>query len=168
MRPRTYRLCRAARRRPCHTAPSAPGQDVVRAEVRLWLVDDDGIDGEEPMPAVLSYTATEPYAVTLTYHATQWEFSRELLAAGVAVPAGIGGVLVKPAWSDADGEAGVVMVLQAEPEAGCVVQWWTPAGPVQEFLRRTCALVPLGAEPVQPGLDDAIARLLSGPGEAGI
>jgi hypothetical protein len=167
---RPYRLCRAAepgawRKRIRSTRSS----HAASAQISLWLVEDGRLDDDEPVQATITYRAVEPYSVVLVYHQTEWEFARELLSQGLITAAGQGDVRIRSACSEADHEVGMVFTLTPEDGVDCLVEWWTPLEPVQRFLERTNALIPLGSEPAHPGLDATIARLLSSePGEAGV
>ncbi|WP_149185200.1 SsgA family sporulation/cell division regulator [Streptomyces sp. TRM49041] len=114
----------------------------------------------EVVPAVLRYDCDDPYAVRMVFPApatlegveVAWEFSRELLAAGLDAPSGTGDVRVRPFGHDRTGVEfhaveGVAMVHVRTTD-------------VRRFLRRSRQLVPLGCEYLFLDLDHDLAELL--------
>ena len=72
----------------------------VSAELGLSLVVPE--HGAVPLVASLCYGAADPYAIRMAFHVgtedpVEWIFSRDLLSAGLAGPAGEGDVQVWPA-----------------------------------------------------------------------
>ena len=69
--------------------------------------------------ASLLYSAGDPYAVRMVFHAgtdepVEWIFARDLLAAGLGKPSGLGDVRAWPSPSGAgDGEAVLNIVLSS-------------------------------------------------------
>lgn len=117
----------------------------------------------ETLPAVLSYDPADPFAVrmafpapaTLEGTAVLWEFSRELLAAGMDTPAGLGDVRVRPFGYDRT-------VLEFHAAEG-IAMVHVRTDEVRRFLRRAQELVPAGDEHRFLELDRGLARLLDGP-----
>lgn len=81
-----------------------------------------------------------------------WAFSRELLAAGVDAPAGLGDVRVRPYGYDR-----TVVEFHA-PEGVAMVHIRT--GELRRFLGRVQAVVPAGREHLYLDLDHNLAELL--------
>ncbi|WP_228973801.1 SsgA family sporulation/cell division regulator [Streptomyces sp. DH12] len=112
------------------------------------------------VPAVLGYACADPYTVRMTFPAAAtlegvevvWEFSRELLAAGLEGPAGLGDVRVRPY-----GHGRTVVEFHA-CEGVAVIHLRT--GELRDFLRRALDLVPAGREHLHLDLDGRLARLL--------
>lgn len=112
------------------------------------------------VPARLHYDCGAPFAIRMVFPApatlegveVAWEFSRELLAAGVVAPTGVGDVRVRPY-----GRERTVVEFHA-PEGVAMVHVRTAE--VCRFLRRTQHLVPLGCEHLFLDLDQDLAELL--------
>jgi hypothetical protein len=126
-------------------------------------VDVIGPRGAAPLVAELRYDASDPYAVSMTFHRgaeeVAWLFGRDLLLRGVSEPVGDGDVKVLPSV-DADGRALVVIALTA-PTGQALVE--TRTRDVLEFLAATAQLVWPGTEREhQAGTDEAIAAILVG------
>lgn len=112
------------------------------------------------LPALLRYSAADPFAVRLVLlldapegetgpESVEWVFSRSLLTEGLLAPAGQGDVQVRVEGREVSVElAGAATVLL--PLEGLV-----------EFLADSYAVVPTGAESaVSADLDDDLVRLL--------
>ncbi|MER6117373.1 SsgA family sporulation/cell division regulator [Streptomyces sp. NPDC001743] len=116
----------------------------------------------ETLPAVLSYNRTDPFAVRMAFPApatlqgaeVSWEFSRELLAAGVDGPAGIGDVRVRPFGYDRT-------VLEFHAAEG-IAMVHVHTAELRRFLRRAQELVPAGDEHRFLDLDRSLTHLLGG------
>lgn len=116
----------------------------------------------ETLPAVLSYDRTDPFAIRMAFPApatlegteVSWEFSRELLAEGMDVPAGVGDVRIRPFGYDR-----TVLEFHA-PEGIAMVHVRT--ADLRRFLRRTQQLVPVGGEHRFLDLDRSLTDLLDG------
>ncbi|MFG3497439.1 SsgA family sporulation/cell division regulator [Streptomyces sp. NPDC047928] len=114
----------------------------------------------DTVPATLRYDSDDPFAVRMAFPApatlegveVAWEFSRDLLAAGVDRPAGFGDVRVRP--YDRDRTA----VEFHAPEGVAMVHVRTTE--VRRFLRRCQHLVPTGLEHHFLNLDHDLAELL--------
>ncbi|MFJ5844808.1 SsgA family sporulation/cell division regulator [Streptomyces sp. NPDC092903] len=117
----------------------------------------------ETLPALLSYDRTDPFAIRMAFPApatlegteVSWEFSRELLAEGMDVPAGQGDVRIRPFGYDR-----TVLEFHA-PEGVAMVHVRTAE--LRRFLRRVQQLVPVGAEHRFLDLDRSLTDLLDGP-----
>lgn len=100
----------------------------------------------ETLPAVLSYDRADPFAVRMAFPApatlegteVSWEFSRELLAAGMEVPSGLGDVRIRPFGYDRT-------VLEFHAAEGIAMVHVRTAD-LRRFLRRAQHLVPCGHE----------------------
>ncbi|MYY07094.1 SsgA family sporulation/cell division regulator [Streptomyces sp. A0958] len=100
----------------------------------------------ETLPAVLSYDRADPFAVRMAFPApatlegteVSWEFSRELLAAGMEVPSGLGDVRIRPFGYDRT-------VLEFHAAEGIAMVHVRTAD-LRRFLRRAQQLVPCGHE----------------------
>ncbi|MEV8548943.1 SsgA family sporulation/cell division regulator [Streptomyces glaucescens] len=132
---------------------------VVERELELRLVLSPG--RSVAVPARLGYRTDDPYAVHLAFHVdsespVHWTFARELLVEGVFRPCGQGDVRV---WPSRSRGRGVVLLGLSSPDGDALLE--APAAQVSAWLERTLRVVPPGTEGGQPGLDDALARLLA-------
>jgi hypothetical protein len=111
------------------------------------------------MTAELEYHADDPYAVTAAFHTDaepiRWVFSRDLLDEGLVHEVGDGDVQVGPG-RDMLGEPSIQLRLSS-PDGVAVLE--TDADVILDFLERSYALVPPGAEPAHLDLDAALASL---------
>lgn len=130
----------------------------VSRALTLELIDAGG--AATRLDAVLAYDVSDPYAVAVSFTVTdatvRWVFARSLLATGTFEPVGEGDVQVWPSLN-ARGQAVTVIELSS-PEGEALMQ--ARSDEVCEFLRRTEALVALGAETTYIDIDDTISRLL--------
>jgi hypothetical protein len=99
-----------------------------------------------PVLSRCSYSAHEPYAVTLAFRTDQgrwveWSFARELLVTGLSEAAGIGDVRVRPDLASAQD---LLAVEIESPDGYAVVE--IERDDVERFLDASDAIVPLGAE----------------------
>ncbi len=116
----------------------------------------------ETLPAVLSYDRADPFVIRMAFPAPAtlegtevfWEFSRELLAEGMDVPAGVGDVRIRPFGYDRT-------VLEFHAAEGIAMVHVRTAD-LRRFLRRTQQLVPVGAEHRFLDLDQSLTDLLDG------
>lgn len=114
----------------------------------------------ESVPATLRYDRQDPFAVqmafpppaTLEGNEVSWAFSRELLAAGIDAPTGVGDVRVRPYGFDR-----TVVEFHA-PEGVAMVHVRTSE--LRRFLRRVNLMVPVGHEHRYLDLDHNLAELL--------
>jgi hypothetical protein len=121
-----------------------------------------GIPGEcpVPLPAELVYDVADPYAVRLSLGVQEiqqvdWVFARSLLEEGMHRLAGVGSVLVSPLhW-------GLRQFLRIVVRSTTGVAWIQVAAvEAREFLRRSHALVPAGAESLHVDVDRVITVLM--------
>ncbi|WP_410658466.1 SsgA family sporulation/cell division regulator [Amycolatopsis sp. lyj-112] len=99
-----------------------------------------------PVLSRLSYHADEPFAVTVAFRTergrwVEWTFARELLAAGLTDPAGLGDVRVRPDLSDDE----AMLTLEIESPDG-YASFELEREDVESFLGSTFELVQLGCE----------------------
>ena len=132
---------------------------ILVSEVRMVCVESPADRGGE-VPVSLTYDQTDPYAVALVFHTSDgditWMVARELLVLGASSPAGDGDVMVWPALTP-ELEDAVVIRLQA-PGGRLVLRLGRLE--LDDFLRRTLALVPAGSESDNLDLDALVADLL--------
>lgn len=109
---------------------------------------------ETTLAVTLGYDAADPYAVRFDFHGPRedvaWLVARELLMTGRHTPTGEGDVLVRPDARDA-------VLVQFRSPAGSL-ETTLPRCHLDAFLDRTLALVPVGAETVDP--DELLDALL--------
>jgi hypothetical protein len=100
---------------------------------------------EASLPSVnaeLRYSTEDPFAIQMLLSVDQspaisWVFGRELLLAGVRMPAGIGDVQVYPTHD------GVIVELRS---GSAVAKLLAHTPDIQAFVDTTLELVPLGSE----------------------
>lgn len=130
-------------------------------DVDLYMVFAQGL--EVLVASRLTYARADPYAVCLVCHIDSavpatWYLSRDLLAAGLWEPAGIGDVSIRPgAGMNRDS---VFITLGAADER---VVLRGSAREVRRFLDHSLRIVPLGLEHRHVDLD-ALVRHLTGDG----
>ncbi|MEV5604132.1 SsgA family sporulation/cell division regulator [Streptomyces sp. NPDC052299] len=113
----------------------------------------------ETLPAVLSYDRADPFAVRMAFPApatlegteVSWQFSRELLAAGMEVPSGLGDVRIRPFGYDRT-------VLEFHAAEG-IAMVHVRTAELRRFLRRAEELVPCGHEQRFLDLDRNLTEL---------
>lgn len=130
----------------------------VRTELGLRLVVPG--DASLPVPALVRYEVADPYAVHVAFQTgrdevVEWTFARQLLTDGVSGPVGEGDVQVWPAHED--GRAVVCLTLSS-PSGRALFE--VPQGELVDFLTRTYAAVPSGAESDFVDLEAELALLL--------
>jgi hypothetical protein len=131
----------------------------VTADLDLRLV----VPGSTALPvlASITYDAADPYAVQVTFHTggergtVEWRFARQLLTDGVTRLVGEGDVKVWPAR--AEGRA-VVCLSLSSPSGEALFEVSLPE--LVEFLTRSYAAVPTGAEGDYVDIDAELALLL--------
>ncbi len=121
-----------------------PAAVAVETVVRLLAPDASGV----PVLCGLHYDPGDPYAVQVRFfldrrrrEAVSWSFARELLAAGLHEPSGLGDVRVWP-WRTAQGDA--VALALSSPDGQALLE--APRATVAAFLDDTYAQVPPGRE----------------------
>ncbi|MFF4181700.1 SsgA family sporulation/cell division regulator [Streptomyces sp. NPDC001691] len=138
-------------------------REAVQAEVMMNFLVSEELSFR--IPVELTYEATDPYAVRMTFHLpgdapVTWAFGRELLLDGINRPAGDGDVRVEPA--DPEMLSDVHIRLQV---GGDRALFRAGAAPLVAFLDRTDKLVPLGQEwtlgEFGEHLEDALGRILA-------
>jgi hypothetical protein len=140
---------------------SGVSQGTVSEVLEVRLVGPDELVVERA--AGLRYSGRDPYAVRVSFGAglggpVEWVFGRDLLAAGLEGPAGIGDVRAWPSEGPGGGEKVLVIVL-APPEGSA--RFEAGAAGIGAFLARTFELVPAGQESGCLDLDAELAELLS-------
>jgi hypothetical protein len=121
------------------------------------------------VPALLSYEASDPFAVQITFgnsgsgprtadDGVTWLMGRELLRTGLDRPAGDGDVRVWPASATAD-----ILFLHLRAPSGEALFELSRAT-LAAFLQETEALVPTGSETAILDLDHELATLLANGG----
>lgn len=116
----------------------------------------------ETLPATLMYDRRDPFAVRMAFPATatlegtdvSWEFSRELLAAGVDEAAGVGDVRIRPFGYDRT-------VLEFHAAEG-IAMVHVRTAELRRFLARAQALVPAYEEHRFLDLDRSLTELFDG------
>ncbi|MEV5959154.1 SsgA family sporulation/cell division regulator [Streptomyces sp. NPDC051987] len=115
------------------------------------------LEEEAPMPVVTDfrYSRAEPYSVFMAFNAgsdvvIEWEFGRELLASGRQRLDGFGDVQI---WPDEIRGHGLVYLSFRSGGESFVVA--ASAVVVDEFLKCTFDVVPLGEERAFPDLETA-------------
>ena len=144
---------------------SSSDRDVVRAEQELRLIGPEGLI--VPLTAAWSYSRKDPYAVTMSLvtgadEPVKWTFCRELLAAALLGPAGIGDVHAWPAAaaSAEDGAGEKILNIMLGSPDGCALFEAVAAG-IEEFLGRTYEVVAAGQESGYLNIDAGLAELLT-------
>jgi hypothetical protein len=144
-------------------------RNMVRAEQELRLIGPEQMI--VPLTAEWCYSDQDPYAVTMSLctgadELVKWSFCRELLAAALLAPAGIGDVQAWPAAASAataedgggTGEKIINIVLDS-PDGRA--RFEADAVGIAEFLARTFAMVPAGQESGYLNIDAGLAELLT-------
>ncbi|MFF0223399.1 SsgA family sporulation/cell division regulator [Streptomyces sp. NPDC004629] len=140
------------------TGAADEGPIVCRTTVFVTVADDPPV----PLPARLSYNATDPYAVCLSLGVpssppVDWVFARSLLARGLSRPAGSGDVVVIPRHRC---HPDMVRILLRTRHGAAVLEVASRA--VTAFLHRAEALVPPGTEHRYIDLDRVVEQLTAG------
>lgn len=129
----------------------------VSADLDLRLVL--GGDRMMTIPATLTYSVREPYAVTAVFRTSDgdvsWLFGRDLLEDGLAAPSGDGDVAVWP--SMAHGRR-IVCLSLVSPSGSALLE--ADHQLVRAFLDSSYRAVPRGAETEHLDLDAGLAALL--------
>ncbi|MFF0050842.1 SsgA family sporulation/cell division regulator [Streptomyces sp. NPDC005498] len=99
-----------------------------------------------PITCEFSYSARDPFAVTLIFDAegewpVRWVFSRELLAEGLTARAGDGDVVL---WPEFGPDGGCALWVQVGRT--CTAHFEIPAKPVMQWLAATYVMVTRGQE----------------------
>lgn len=125
----------------------------------LELIDSGG--RATPLAAELSYDSRDPYAVTALFKtqdaSVRWVFARELLREGLFDPTGDGDVHVWPCL-DARGHA-VTIIELSSPDGEALLQ--AQSDEVNEFLRQSEQLVPVGTEDDLVDVDELLTHIFA-------
>ncbi|HEY1702834.1 MAG TPA: SsgA family sporulation/cell division regulator [Trebonia sp.] len=135
----------------------------VSSELGLQLVvpqEDEGV----PLVASLYYSAEDPYAIRIAFHAgldepIEWVLGRELLAQGLSGREGLGDVQVWPSAAFRDSVPGGVLNIALSSPFG-QAHFEAPATDLGEFLHRTYQVVPIGRESEYIDMDTELSALL--------
>jgi hypothetical protein len=133
--------------------------EVVSTDIVFRLLIDDGPD--RAVSACLTYVPQDPYAVRVGFRTgdddiVEWTFARSLLSDGVTHPVGDGDVQV---WPTNEAKQSGVCVALSSPSGQALFE--APLPRVVQFLTRTYAVVPTGAESGFVDVDAELALLLS-------
>jgi hypothetical protein len=147
----------------------------VTAELSLGLVGPEHTI--VPLMAGLHYASADPYAIRMAFHVgtgepVEWTLARDLLAAALVSPQGIGDVRAWPSAAPADPAAGgapggaaagsgLMHLVMSSPFGHA--QFQAPAAAIAAFLNRTYALVPAGQESRFLDFDAELTDLLGSP-----
>lgn len=142
------------------------GTVFARQSVRLVGPDDVIV----PLTADLNYSSQDPYAVRMSFDAglgepVEWFLGRDLLAAALHAPEGIGDVRAWPSAAPAaspgngagTGEK-ILNIVLGSPDG--YARFEAGAAGIEAFLARTYELVPGGQEPACLNLDAELTELL--------
>ena len=129
----------------------------IAAEVELRLVMPH--TAKVPVAVDLGYDVDDPFAVTAAFRGdegtVEWVFARDLLHEGLDRPSGEGDVQV---WPSSTAGSSVVCLSLSSPSGRALFE--VPLGELAEFLGRTYAAVPTGAEADHVDVDAELALLL--------
>jgi hypothetical protein len=137
----------------------------VSAELSMGLVGPEHTI--VPVMASLHYTSEDPYAVKMAFHVgtdepVEWALARDLLAAALHSPEGIGDVQAWPSAGRGDAAAedgaGILNISMTSPFGHA--QFEAPASAVASFLHRTFGIVPAGQESRFIDFDAELTELL--------
>ncbi|MFD8295083.1 SsgA family sporulation/cell division regulator [Streptomyces bauhiniae] len=115
-----------------------------------------------PLRMNLAYELDDPYAVRVSFvypdtgQTVEWVIGRDLLAAGLAEPAGEGDVRIWPACTAA---WQAVRIRLSSPAGTALFE--APAEEIAAFLRATEAVVPRGTESRHVDTDALLTHLLT-------
>jgi hypothetical protein len=114
-----------------------------------------GIGGERlDFTAALTYSAEDPYAVLLDSDAWVWGMSRSLLLDGMSRPTGDGDVRVMPVLQT------LISFDLRSPDGHATL--FIARSDVEEFIRLSEAMVPLGHEKWEESLMRQLRKVLNG------
>jgi hypothetical protein len=130
----------------------------VSAQLGLSLVVPE--HGAVPLVASLCYSAGDPYAIRMAFHVgaddpVEWIFSRDLLSAGLARPAGDGDVQV---WPGEVHGIGVLNIALSSPFGQAHFE--APMMSIADFLNRTYRVIAAGHESDFINIDGELDELL--------
>jgi hypothetical protein len=139
---------------------STEGQTVAAEQV-VWLIGPDDLN--VPLTAHLRYSSADPYAVRMSFDSglpkpVEWAFDRDLLAAALHGPEGVGDVRAWPS----PGRTAVDKIMNIVlGNLDGYARFETSAAEIELFLARTFELVPAGQESDGFDIDAELAELLS-------
>jgi len=146
---------------------SSTNRGTVSAEEDLRLFGPD--DLIVALTVGLHYSRLDPYAVRMSFDTgigepVEWAFSRDLLAAALHAPEGIGDVRAWPSAASGTGTGTgtgekILTIVLGPPDG--YARFEASAARIEAFLARTYALVPVGQEAACLDLDAEIAELLN-------
>jgi hypothetical protein len=144
---------------------SSSSRSAVAAKQDLRLIGPD--DLIVLLTARLRYDRRDPYAVKMSLDTglgkpVEWTFGRDLLAAALHAPQGIGDVRAWPSVAPAAAGTGAdekIVNIELGPPDG-YARFEASAAGIEAFLARTYALVPDGQETACLSLDAELAELL--------
>lgn len=134
----------------------------VCAELELRLVVPGG--PSLPVVAEMSYAATDPWAVRVSFQVgsgqdgdgtVDWLFARQLLTEGISGTVGDGDVKV---WPSVSGRERVINLAMASPSGAALFEIDRDA--LVEYLQQTQFAVPTGTEQDVVDLDAELALLI--------
>jgi hypothetical protein len=125
----------------------------------------DSLGERHSLIALMHYTDADAFAVDTTFIAPQrpndpgvtWTFARELLATARVEPVGEGDVHAWPTMGD--DHAPVIAMLLMSPDGQALVE--LSAAGVEQFIKATVDLVPVGAESSDVDFDQMLESLLA-------
>ncbi|MDH6142014.1 MULTISPECIES: SsgA family sporulation/cell division regulator [Kitasatospora] len=143
--------------------PQSPPRSALPVEEVLTLRIALGRDRVGTVPTRFRYEPERPYEVLVTFHLgrpdeVDWVFSRELLRDGLRGLTGQGDVRLWPAHCPCHG-ATLHLALES-PYGSALLEASAPR--VRDWLERTYAEVPEGAEPDASPTDAQLSALLIG------
>jgi hypothetical protein len=136
--------------------------NTVSAELGLGLITPQ--QRIEPLLARLFYSAEDPYAIRIAFHAgpyepVEWTVARDLLFMGIEGCGGLGDVTVWPSAGSAGGLPGTVLNIELSSPSG-QAHLEAPVNEVSDFLRQTYQIVPAGEESSHVDVEAELADLL--------
>jgi hypothetical protein len=117
-----------------------------------------------PLVASLFYSKDDPYAIRIAFHVgldepVEWIFARDLLSMGIEGREGLGDVVVWPSEGSEGGAPNSVLNIELSSPFG-QAHFEAPAREVNDFLKRTYAIVPAGDETDHVDVDTELDDLL--------
>ena len=117
-----------------------------------------------PLVASLFYSKDDPYAIRIAFHVgldepVEWIFARDLLSMGIEGREGLGDVVVWPSEGSEGGAPNSVLNIELSSPFG-QAHFEAPAREVNDFLKRTYAIVPAGDETAHVDVDSELDDLL--------
>jgi hypothetical protein len=147
---------------------SSIDRDMVSARQDLRLIGPGNVT--VPLMAGLYYSRQDPYAIRMSFDTSMdepvvWTFDRDMLAAGLDAPEGIGDIRTWPSARSVSAETEAaagekILNIVLGPPSGCA-RFEVDAAAIEAFLTRTYELVPAGEESACLNLDAELTELLS-------